>query len=280
MHNKDDDTTEHDDALETNETSDESGASDEARSEQIVKDEENEAPAEKRDHSADEKKAVIAVASIGVAIVVVIGVLAFAALKGDGGSHEAGDVSAPETVEPGGSFSDGSTSGDSGDDQGDAGDEEAEAEDLPDSDYDRPETRTNHGKKIIGEHETKSSDEDVASIFDLLNTALSESADATGGDGGSEGDDDVSNIANFYFYGNDTIAANFVDGAHAGWTLSRDDVRVYAHSNPGVKKIAAVLRTAEGEPAYVLEGYYDPVIDAIKPTAANQTEAGFTSLIG
>lgn len=279
MSDKDDASNELDDSLEKNEPSVEPDVSDGARSDQRVKNEETDERAKSHDPSSNKKKAVTAAVSIGVALAAVVGVLAFAALKDDGGSNEAGNISAPETVEPGGSFSDGSTSRGGSDEQGGSIDG-GEADDLPDSDYDRPKTRTNYGKKIIGNHETKSSDEDVTNIFDLLNTALSESANTTSGDGGSEGEGDIGNIANFYFYGNDTIAANFVEGAHAGWTLSRDDVRVYEHSNPGVKKIAAVLRTADGEPAYVLEGYYDPVIDAIKPTAANQTEAGFTSLIG
>lgn len=92
---------------------------------------------------------------------------------------------------------------------------------------------------------------------------------------GESGDGTITRqVADDRLYGNIGAASAIALGHHLGWSLDESRIYVVDTANEGVYKVAASWKTSKGDDAYLISGYYDPVIDAIKVASANYTEAG------
>lgn len=148
-----------------------------------------------------------------------------------------------------------------------------------------PTTKSREGTNIFRSTDRLTSDNAaIDSIIDLVNVAYQSSADMAGGgdplslDGYDTGDD-AGHIAYMFFGGEQKVVAAMHEGAKHGWVLPNDKVFVFDHDNPGVYKVAFQLSLPNGEPAYFVTGYYDPVVDSIQVASANLTEAGDRDLL-
>lgn len=148
-----------------------------------------------------------------------------------------------------------------------------------------PTTKFREGTNIFTSSDRLTHDNDaIDSIVDLVNVAyqasanIQESDDPLSLDSGHD-HGDGGHIAYMYFGGEQKVVAAMNEGARRGWVLPNDKVYVFDHDNPGVYKVAFQLSLPNGEPAYFVTGYYDPVVDSIKVASANLTEAGDRDLL-
>lgn len=155
---------------------------------------------------------------------------------------------------------------------------------TPINDMTFPTTKSRSGKNIFRSSDRLTSDNAaIDSIVDLVNVAYQASANMNeGGDPlslGGHDHGDAGHIAYMYFGGEQKVVAAMHEGAKRGWVLPNEKVYVFDHDNPGVYKVAFQLSLPNGEPAYFVTGYYDPVVDSIKVASANLTEAGDRDLL-
>lgn len=155
---------------------------------------------------------------------------------------------------------------------------------TPINDMTFPTTKSRAGTNIFRSSDRLTSDNAaIDSIVDLVNTAYQASANLSmGGDPlslGAHDAGDAGHVAYMYFGGEQKVVAAMYEGAKRGWVLPNDKVYVFDHENPGVYKVAFQLSLPNGEPAYFVTGYYDPVVDSIQVASANLTEAGDQDLL-
>lgn len=147
-----------------------------------------------------------------------------------------------------------------------------------------PDTLFNTGYNVFSSTDQLTDDKRaIASITDLVNT-ITESLshanidpNADTPEGAQNQSDVVIGVANNYLYSNTRITGNLAEGIQHGWTVPQDRIFVFDH-NKNVKLVAVTLVTQNGKDAYLLTGYYDPVLDAIKPASGNLTKDGMMSV--
>ena len=90
---------------------------------------------------------------------------------------------------------------------------------------------------------------------------------------------EFTNAANSYLYADQRAANTLFMGQHAGWTIDYDRTEVFDPTTEGNEpRVSVTWVTEDGQTAYIIEGYYDTFIDAIKPNYTGTTEVGQKSL--
>lgn len=90
---------------------------------------------------------------------------------------------------------------------------------------------------------------------------------------------ELTNAANSYLYADQGVAYTLFVGSHAGWTIDFDRTEVFDPITEGNEpRVSVTWVTGDGQTAYIIEGYYDTLIDAIKPNYTGTTEVGQKSL--
>ena len=87
------------------------------------------------------------------------------------------------------------------------------------------------------------------------------------------------NAANSYLYADQREASTLFMGQHAGWSIDYDRTEVFDPTTEGNEpRVSVTWVTEDGQTAYIIEGYYDTFINAIKPNYTGTTEVGQKSL--
>lgn len=90
---------------------------------------------------------------------------------------------------------------------------------------------------------------------------------------------EFANAANSYLYADQRAAYTLFVGQHAGWTIDYDRTEVFDPTTEGNEpRVSVTWVTEDGQTAYIIEGYYDTFINAIKPNYTGTTEVGQKSL--
>lgn len=90
---------------------------------------------------------------------------------------------------------------------------------------------------------------------------------------------EFANAANSYLYADQGAAYTLFVGQHAGWTIDFDRTEVFDPTTEGNEpRVSVTWVTEDGQTAFIIEGYYDTFIDAIKPNYTGTTEVGQQSL--
>lgn len=90
---------------------------------------------------------------------------------------------------------------------------------------------------------------------------------------------EFTNAANSYLYADQRAASTLFMGQHARWTIDYDRTEVFDPTTEGNEpRVSVTWVTEDGQTAYIIEGYYDTFIDAIKPNYTGTTEVGQQSL--
>lgn len=166
----------------------------------------------------------------------------------------------------------------------------SQGSDIRARDIDFADTIDNSGTQVVNAEDRLTDDQDVIrhieDIFKLLfDETKGMSFDDEGGVGESDEPDantDAAAIANQYFYNDVGVVGAVVKGHYAGWRYDPSQVYVFdynAQDADGVYKVKMHYMTSSGEQAFLITGWYDPVIDSIKVTASRLTDAGWDSLL-
>lgn len=90
---------------------------------------------------------------------------------------------------------------------------------------------------------------------------------------------EFTDAANSYLYADQRAASTLFMGQHAGWTIDYDRTEVFDPTTEGNEpRVSVTWVTEDGQTAYIIEGYYDTFINAIKPNYTGTTEVGQQSL--
>lgn len=166
----------------------------------------------------------------------------------------------------------------------------SQGSDIRARDIDFADTIDNSGTQVVNAEDRLTDDQDVIrhieDIFKLLfDETKGMSFDDEDGVGESDEPDantDAAAIANQYFYNDVGVVGTVVKGHYAGWRYDPSQVYVFdynAQDADGVYKVKMHYMTSSGEQAFLITGWYDPVIDSIKVTASRLTDAGWDSLL-
>lgn len=166
----------------------------------------------------------------------------------------------------------------------------SQGSDIQARDIDFADTIDNSGTQVVGAEDRLTDDQDVIrhieDIFKLLfDETKGMSFDDENGIGESDESDtnaDAAALANQYFYNDVGVVGAVVKGHYAGWRYDPSQVYVFdynAQDADGVYKVKMHYMTSSGEQAFLITGWYDPVIDSIKVTASRLTNAGWDSLL-
>lgn len=166
----------------------------------------------------------------------------------------------------------------------------SQGNDVQARDIDFADTIDNSGTQVVNADDKLTDDQDVIrhieSIFQLLfdETQVMSYDEEAGVDenDGSDANADAAALANQYFYNDTGVVGAVVKGHYAGWRYDPSQVYVFdynAQDADGVYKVKMHYMTSSGEQAFLITGWYDPVIDSIKVTASRLTNAGWDSLL-
>lgn len=166
----------------------------------------------------------------------------------------------------------------------------SQGNDVQARDIDFADTIDNSGTQVVNADDKLTNDQDVIrhieSIFQLLfDETKGMSFDDENGIGESDEPDtnaDAAALANQYFYNDVGVVGAVVKGHYAGWRYDPSQVYVFdynAQDADGVYKVKMHYMTSSDEQAFLITGWYDPVIDSIKVTASRLTNAGWDSLL-
>lgn len=166
----------------------------------------------------------------------------------------------------------------------------SQGNDVQARDIDFADTIDNSGTQVVNADDKLTDDQDVIrhieSIFQLLfdetqGMSYDEEAGVDENDG-SDANADAAALANQYFYNDTGVVGAVVKGHYAGWRYDPSQVYVFdynAQDADGVYKVKMHYMTSSDEQAFLITGWYDPVIDSIKVTASRLTNAGWDSLL-
>lgn len=166
----------------------------------------------------------------------------------------------------------------------------SQGSDIRARDIDFADTVDNSGTQVVNAEDRLTNDQDVIrhieDIFQLLfDETKGMSYDEEAGVGENDGSDensDAAALANQYFYNDTGVVGAVVKGHYAGWRYDPSQVYVFDYNSQdadGVYKVKMHYVTSSGEQAFLITGWYDPVIDSIKVTASRLTNAGWDSLL-
>lgn len=83
-------------------------------------------------------------------------------------------------------------------------------------------------------------------------------------------DSRLQNVANYYFYGNKQAVAGLVEANQGYYKETKDSLHVFDHPSDGIFTFTYLLDTPDGQPGFLMAGWYDPATDSLKIHTASQ----------